>query len=102
MPAPEHGGAITADSRPTLAPKARLRWDRRGERYMLLYPERGLVLTPTAADVVKLCTGEHTVSAIVDQLAVKYAGDSRESVERDVLTFLDRMASRGLIRSGDG
>ena len=40
---------------------------------MLLYPERGLVLNATAADVVKLCTGEHTVAAIVERLAEKYA-----------------------------
>ena len=32
-------------------------------RYMLLYPERGLVLNATAADVAQLCTGEHTVAA---------------------------------------
>jgi len=93
--------AITADSRPTLAAKARLRWDRQTSRYLLLYPERGLVLNPTAADVVQLCTGEHTVGAIVDRLAVKYAPQARESVEREVVAFLGQMAERGLIRSGD-
>jgi coenzyme PQQ biosynthesis protein PqqD len=92
---------ITADSRPTLAPKARLRWDRQTSRYLLLYPERGLVLNPTAADVVQLCTGEHTVGDIVDRLAVKYAPQPREEVEREILAFLDRMAERGLIRSGE-
>jgi coenzyme PQQ biosynthesis protein PqqD len=92
---------ITAGSRPTLAAKARLRWDRQESRYLLLYPERGLVLNPTAADVVHLCTGEHTVGAIVDRLAVKYAPQPRESVEREILAFLGQMAERGLIRSGD-
>jgi coenzyme PQQ biosynthesis protein PqqD len=93
--------AITADSRPTLAAKARLRWDRQTSRYLLLYPERGLVLNPTAADVVQLCTGEHSVGDIVDRLAVKYAPQPREDVECEVLAFLGRMAERGLIRSGD-
>jgi coenzyme PQQ biosynthesis protein PqqD len=92
---------ISPETRPRLAAKARLRWDRKGERYMLLYPERGLVLNPTAADVVRLCTGEHTVGAIVDQLAAKYAPQPREAVEREVLAFLTRMAERGLIRNGD-
>ena len=92
---------INADSRPTLAPKARLRWDRQTSRYLLLYPERGLVLNPTAADVVQLCTGEHTVGAIIDRLAAKYAREPRASVEREVLAFLGQMAERGLIRSGD-
>lgn len=92
---------ITADSRPTLAAKARLRWDRQASRYLLLYPERGLVLNPTAADVVQLCTGEHTVGAIVDRLAVQYAPQPRESVEREIVDFLLRLANRGLLRSGD-
>jgi len=92
--------AITADSRPTLAAKARLRWDRQTLRYLLLYPERGLVLNPTAADVVQLCTGEHTVGAIVDRLAAKYAPQPREDVAREILAFLAQMAERGLIRSG--
>jgi pyrroloquinoline quinone biosynthesis protein D len=66
---------------------------------MLLYPERGLVLNATAADVVQLCTGEHTVAAIIERLAEKYAPHPREAVEREVLTFLGAMAERGLIRS---
>jgi coenzyme PQQ biosynthesis protein PqqD len=92
---------ITAESRPTLAAKARLRWDRQGSRYMLLYPERGLVLNETAADVVQLCTGEHTVSAIVQQLTQKYASAPAENVEREILTLLERLANRGLITSAD-
>jgi len=92
---------ITAETRPTLAAKARLRWDRQASRYMLLYPERGLVLNPTAADVVQLCTGEHTVGAIVERLTQKYVTEPAEKVERDVLTLLERLASRGLIHGTD-
>jgi len=92
---------ITAETRPTLAAKARLRWDRQASRYLLLYPERGLVLNPTAADVVQLCTGEHTVSVIVERLTQKYVSEPAEKVERDVLTLLERLASRGLIHGTD-
>jgi coenzyme PQQ biosynthesis protein PqqD len=92
---------ITAQSRPTLAAKARLRWDRQASRYMLLYPERGLVLNPTAADVVQLCTGEHTVGAIVQQLAQKYAPEPVENVQREIVELLTRLANRGLIQSTD-
>jgi coenzyme PQQ biosynthesis protein PqqD len=87
------------DARPRLAAKARLRFDRKSTRYMLLYPERGLVLNPTAADIVQLCTGEHTVGAIVERLAEKYATQPREAIEREVLTFLDAMAARGLVHA---
>jgi coenzyme PQQ biosynthesis protein PqqD len=92
---------LTLATRPRLAAKARLRWDRKAERFMLLYPERGLVLNPTAADVVRLCTGELTVGAIVEQLAAKYASQPREMVEQEVLTFLTRMAERALVSVTD-
>ncbi len=98
-PVPETGSRLAADARPRLAPKVRLRWDRKDERYMLLYPERGLMLNATAADVVKLCTGEHTVAAIVERLAEKYAPQPADAIEREVLAFLHAMGDRGLIRS---
>jgi pyrroloquinoline quinone biosynthesis protein D len=90
---------LAVDARPCLAPKVRLRWDRKDGRYMLLYPERGLVLNATAADVVKLCTGEHTVGTILERLAEKYAPQPAGAIEREVLTFLHAMVDRGLIRS---
>jgi coenzyme PQQ biosynthesis protein PqqD len=90
---------IAPTSRPRLAPKARIRFDRRGQQYMLLYPEKGLALNSTAAAIVALCTGEHTVAAIVEQLAAKSDTEPRERVERDVLTFLQAMADRGLVKA---
>lgn len=88
---------ISRDSRPKLAAKARLRYDRKAERHMLLYPERGLVLNATGTDVLQLCTGEHTVGAIVDQLAAKYGQDA-PTVEREVMTFLTALTERGLVQ----
>jgi pyrroloquinoline quinone biosynthesis protein D len=88
---------ISAGTRPHLAAKARLRWDRKAERWMLLYPERGLVLNPTGADVVQLCTGEHTVETIVEKLAEKYTTQPREALEQEIVTFLGRLAERGLV-----
>jgi coenzyme PQQ biosynthesis protein PqqD len=88
---------ISSLARPRLAAKARLRLDRKTGRHMLLYPERGLVLNETATDVIRLCTGEHTVEAIVDRLADKYAPQPREAVEREVLAFLASMAERALV-----
>lgn len=88
---------ISADTRPRLAPKARLRFDRKGGRHMLLYPEKGLVLNDTATAIVKLCTGEHTVEAMIDSLASTYGAQPREAIEREVLGFLSAMADRGLL-----
>jgi coenzyme PQQ biosynthesis protein PqqD len=89
---------IAADARPRLAPKARIRFDRRTDRYMLLYPERGLELNPTAADIVRLCTGEHTVTEMVELLAEKYPAQPRAAIEHEMEEFLDALAERGLVR----
>jgi len=88
---------ISRDTRPRIAAKARLRYDRKADRTMLLYPEKGLVLNPTAADIAKLCTGEHSVGAIVDQLASKY-GKETTVIEREVMGFLSALAERGLLQ----
>ena len=87
---------ISAESRPRLAAKARLRFDRKASRYMLLYPERGLVLNTTAADVLQLCTGERTVQDIIEELARRYGHDS-PAVEREVMSFLTALTERGLV-----
>ena len=84
--------------RPKLADKARLRHDRKTGRTMLLYPERGLELSGTASDILRLCTGEHTVETIVDQLAARYEAQPRDVIEREVRAFLDTMLGRALVR----
>ena len=81
---------------PRLSAKAKLRFDRKAGKTMLLYPEKGLVLNDTAADVLKLCTGERTVRSIVDELAKKYNQDS-SVIEREVLVLLNSMTERGLV-----
>ncbi len=88
---------LSPGSRPRLASKARLRWDRREEKYLLLYPERGLLLNATAADIVQLCTGEHTIEEIVGRLAEKYPGKAREEIEQEAMAFLAQIATRGLL-----
>ena len=46
---------IDLASRPRLASKVRLRFDARSGKQILLYPERGLELTDSAARIVALC-----------------------------------------------
>lgn len=86
--------------RPTLAPKARLRFDRASGGYMLLYPERGLALNPTAASILQLCKGELTVEGIVEQLQREYAERPVPELRQDVVEFLEEMARRGLLVEG--
>ncbi len=91
---------ILANSRPRLAEKARLRFDRKAQQYLLLFPERGLALNPTAAEILKMCTGEHTVEAIIERLLQTYDTQPRDVVEREVVAFLASMAKRGLVKAG--
>src|SRR5262249_23516432 len=95
--------SLTApEPRPPLAGQAPPRDGREGGRVLLLSPQRGLVLNQTAADVLQLCTGEHTVAAIVDRLVEKYVSQPREEVERQVTEFLKTMTDRGLVLDATG
>ena len=79
--------AVSADSRPQLARKARLRTDRISGETMLLYPEHGLVLNPSAAAILRLCDGR-SVRDIAAELAAPLD---------DVLEFLTTLSDRGLV-----
>jgi pyrroloquinoline quinone biosynthesis protein D len=88
---------MTADRRPRLARRARLRFDRHAGQWLLLYPERGLVLNESAAAVVALLTGEHAVEAIVTRLSARYPSADRRDLERDVVALLGRLRKRRLL-----
>ena len=65
---------------------------------MLLYPERGLELSETAARIALLCSsGDRTVSGIVDELAAAAGGEPRARIEADVMAFLRSLDDRGLL-----
>jgi coenzyme PQQ biosynthesis protein PqqD len=88
---------IERETKPRLARKARLRFDRKTGRTMLLYPEKGLTLTETAAEILGLCSGELTVGGIIERLAAKYGEERRAAIERETLDFLAEMADRCLL-----
>ena len=87
-------------SRPRLADKARLKWDRHANEHMLLYPEHGLILNDSAASILQLCDGQATIADIAHALAAQSGGD-RDRVETDVLAFVTAMRARGLVTLGD-
>ena len=82
---------LSADSRPQLARKARLRTDRLTGETLLLYPEHGLVLSPSAAAILRLCDGR-SIGDIAAELAAPID---------DVLEFLATLSERGLVTWGD-
>jgi len=80
---------LSADSRPQLAKKARLRTDQLTGDTLLLYPEHGLVLNPSAAAILRLCDGR-PAGDIAAELGAPLA---------DVLEFLAALSERGLVRT---
>jgi pyrroloquinoline quinone biosynthesis protein D len=79
--------AFSADSRPQLARKARLRTDRLTGETLLLYPEHGLVLNASAAAILRLCDGR-SAGDIAAELGAPLS---------DVLDFLATLGERGLV-----
>lgn len=87
---------ITENSVPRLAASVRLRFDRLAGGMLLLGPERGLLLNPTARAIVELCTGEHRVRDIVEALR-RGRTVARATVVRDVLALLGELERRRLL-----
>ncbi|QPD04553.1 MAG: putative Coenzyme PQQ synthesis protein D [Candidatus Nitrospira kreftii] len=87
-----------ATIRPRLSRKARLRFDRRTSRHLLVYPETGLELNDTATAIVRLCTGERTIEDMVDHLARAYDQASPGEIRRAVCEFLGVLGDRCLLR----
>lgn len=79
---------------PRVAAKARLQWDGIRNRHILLYPEGLVALNPTAAEIVGLCDGRHTVEEIVATLTSRYESPD---VATDVQELLGGLAAKGLV-----
>jgi pyrroloquinoline quinone biosynthesis protein D len=82
---------------PTLARRARMRWDGARNQYVLLYPEGVITLTEQAAEVLELVDGQRPLDDIVDTLAERYRDVVREEIHRDVLELFGRLSARGFV-----
>ena len=88
---------IDPSARPCLAAKARLRFDRQSGKWLLLYPERGMELSASASEILRLCDGERTLAEIVEQLSARFEGAPPDILLRDVNAFLESMIERALV-----
>jgi pyrroloquinoline quinone biosynthesis protein D len=64
----------------------------------VLIPEGTLKLQGPARDILAHLDGKHSVAAIVDELLKQYEGVDRDDIQQDVLSLLDRMEQRGVVR----
>jgi pyrroloquinoline quinone biosynthesis protein D len=90
--------ATSLKSKPKLAPKAKLRLDPKTGKYILLYPEKGLLLNPTGAAILKLCTGENSLEQIIATLAGEFQSDP-EKLRPEVVAFVQGLLDRGLLQA---
>ena len=86
---------IAPDARPRLPRGVRLVHNE-AQGWVLLAPERVFKADAIAAEIVKRCTGEATLEAIVDDLARTYAAP-RERVQADVTALLGMLADKKLL-----
>jgi pyrroloquinoline quinone biosynthesis protein D len=87
---------IPADSRPRLPRGVRLVHNEAQGGWVLLAPERVFKADAIATEIVKRCTGEATIEAIVDDLAKSFNAP-RERILADVTAMLRGLADKKLL-----
>ena len=91
--------SVAPDARPKLPRGVRLTHNEAQGGWVLLAPERVFKADPIAAEIVKRCTGEATVDAIVDDLA-KTFNAPRERIMVDVSAMLSGLVDKRLMEIG--
>ena len=83
------------NSTPRLAPGCRLH----PTEDVLLIPEGTLNLTGPAREILTRLDGNRNVTDVVTDLLKEYPGADAGEIQNDVLSLLNRMAQRGVIRA---
>lgn len=80
---------------PRLAPGCRLH----PTEAVLLIPEGALNLQGPAREILSHLDGKRSVAAIVGELHKQYSDVDSDIMRQDVLSLLERMEQRGVVRS---
>jgi len=87
---------IAGDARPRLPRGVRLTHSEAHGGFVLLAPERVFKADAIAAEILRRCTGEATLTAIVDDLAATFKAP-RERVLADVTALIGSLADKQLL-----
>jgi pyrroloquinoline quinone biosynthesis protein D len=87
---------ISDTARPRLPRGVRLTHSEAQGGWVLLAPERVFKADAISVEVLKRCTGEATLAAIVDDLAGTFAAP-RERIHGDVVKLLGSLADKKLL-----
>jgi len=96
MTEPASTPSLTGESRPHLPRGVRFTHNEAQGGWVLLAPERVFKADAIAAEVLKRCTGETTLDAIVDDL-VKTFNAPRPRVLADVTALLQSLLDKQLL-----
>jgi len=91
--------SVSPEAKPKLPRGVRLTHNEAQGGWVLLAPERVFKADPIAAEIVKRCTGEATVDAIVDDLARTFNAP-RERIMTDVSAMLSGLIDKRLVEIG--
>jgi pyrroloquinoline quinone biosynthesis protein D len=86
-------------SRPRLPRGVRLAHNEAQGGWVLLAPERVFKADAVTVEILKRCTGDTTLAAIVDDLAATFAAP-RERIHADVVHLLSGLAEKKLLDLG--
>jgi pyrroloquinoline quinone biosynthesis protein D len=84
----------TLPTRPKLSRRFRLQYEEAQQRWVLLYPEGMVQLNPSAAEILKRCTGTASVNDIVASLEATF---NAQGIEPEVRSLLEEGQRRGWI-----
>ena len=90
------GDTIAGDAKPRLPRGVRLTHNEAQGGWVLLAPERIFKADAIAIEILKRCTGDATLSAIVDDLAAAFNAP-RERIHADVSKLLLGLAEKKLL-----
>lgn len=79
---------------PKLSRRFRLQYEEAQTRWVLLYPEGMVQLNDSAAEILKRCDGEHTVTEIVNELEIAF---SVQGLTTQVESLIEEGGRRGWI-----
>lgn len=85
---------VTLSAHPKLSRKFRLQFEPAQDRWVLLYPEGMVQLNPSAAEILKRCTGTASVNDIVTSLEAAF---NAQGLEPEVRNLLEEGQRRGWI-----
>jgi pyrroloquinoline quinone biosynthesis protein D len=88
---------ISDSARPRLRRGVRLTHNEAQGGWVLLAPERVFKADQVTVEILKRCTGEATLAAIVDDLVTAFTGAPRDRIQADVTALLGSLLEKKLL-----